>query len=110
MQMTTIMKLDIKAVEVGLLEHGYSDLQRAEQEGENIYLYDIFLWGDEEDDGKIHYYTSSSENLKIDSTDAYESSREKLMTQYKSKLNTYKHTFKKSENGDYYWVSTEIEK
>lgn len=95
--------------------HGYSQIQTAEQNGDYIYIYDKFIYG-RLDVVTAEFYTDSTMKNLIDTSDldwADMSEKEiasDLISKYESQLNTYKHTFKKGENGNYYWVSTEIDK
>ena len=97
---------------------GYSKLQKAEKDEENIYIYDKFMYVDStnmdlnENDSKIHIYTTSDKAKDVgqekDIVWGNDQNLEKYYEKYENELNTFKHTFKKAENGNYYWLSTEI--
>ena len=94
----------------------YSEIQKVEKDQDYIYIYDKFIYVDSskldvnEGDSKIHIYTSSNETNDIGSESSYPTSTKELYKKYEDKLETYKHTFKKAENGSYYWLSSEIYK
>lgn len=94
---------------------GYSRLEKAEQNEDYIYLYDKFLWQESLDylvyDGTVKIYDSSDETNLIGEENEFlpKEDLNKRMDKYYDKLNTYKHTFKKDSNGNYYWISTEPE-
>lgn len=58
---------------------------------------------------EIFKTTSKKELLGTESFETYDSTAY-LNHTYIPKANTFKHTFKKNSNGEYYWYSTEIEK
>lgn len=107
----------------GIGAYGYSEIQSAEKTGDYIYIYDKFIYREDyPTDGEeyIEYYTDSTKNNSIDKIlfsdnnykvieDTIKDNVEanNLISKYNEKLNTYKHTFKKDANGNYYWVSTE---
>ena len=111
-------KLSIYGGGKGTSEHGYSELVKAEKSGDEIYIYDKFIYVDYtsidigETNPKIHIYTTADKGDDISTETATEFSDNvkpaKLFTKYESKLNTFKHTFKQAQDGTYYWVSTEI--
>ncbi|MBR3152629.1 MAG: hypothetical protein IKF52_03385 [Clostridia bacterium] len=90
----------------GTVEFGYSNLEKAEQDGEYVYLYDKFIWVDEKNENEIKVYTSADKTNEI-GTESATSDINTLLNKYDSQLNTYKHTFKKSSDGTYTWISTE---
>ena len=97
---------------LGTCEYGYSEIQSAEKDQENLYIYDKFIYIDttneliSEGDNKTHIYTSSNKTEDIGSEKTDEKVSQ-LYKKYESKLKTYKHTFKQREDGSYYWVSSE---
>lgn len=97
---------------LGTCEYGYSEIQSAEKDQENIYIYDKFIYIDttneliSEGDNKTHIYTSSNKTEDIGSEKTDEKISQ-LYKKYENKLKTYKHTFKQREDGSYYWVSSE---
>lgn len=63
------------------------------------------------------YTDTAKTNKVVDNDDIYKTSNDldisypkEKFEQNIDKFNTFKHTFKKNENGDYYWYSTEMEK
>lgn len=102
----------------GTSEVGYAKMQKAEKEEEYIYIYDKYIYIDSTNydigynDSKVHIYTTSdktndigTENERIWSSDT---AIDNIYQKYENQLKTFKHTFKKSENGSYYWLSSEI--
>lgn len=84
-----------------------SKLLRAEEDEENIYLYDEFIFV-ENTPINTYYYTSSSKKNLIAEVNSYEElDKETVLSKYSGKANQYKHTFKKNTDGIYYWYSTE---
>ncbi len=91
-------------------------LIKAEQKNDLICLYDVFIYQEtydtRDDNSKIYNYSSSSkrEKINIDYTkingdnDYIEQIRNAI-----NKLHIYKHTFKKNEDGNFYWIRTEID-
>lgn len=91
----------------------YAELQKAEKDKEFIYIYDKYIYVDStnydigEGDSKIHIYTSADETDDIGIESEYSIKINELYKKYENKLKTYKHSFKKAEDGSYYWYSTE---
>lgn len=118
----------------GKIDYLHSELVKAEQDGNNIYIYDkmiaISTWSALNGVSYIldntnydDYECSSSADFQSDDTplcpvlinesnmDNYsELLSSKLFKQLSDKLNTFKHTFKKGSDGKFYWVSSEIYK
>lgn len=100
---------------LGLTNRAYSKIIKAEQSGNNIYIYDNFIWYDEYDslvngDSYDYLYKSAGKTsliAKEKSTSSDNIDGNALIAKYKDKLYTYKHTFQKASDGSYYWVSTE---
>ena len=107
---------------LGNCESAYSEIQKVEKSGDKIYIYDKYIFFDEtqlivadkEKDQVVHIYKSSDKKSKNElgtfKNNITDKNTKQLYKKYKSKLHTYKHTFKKDEDGNYYWVSTEIAK
>lgn len=109
-----------------LWEQSNQYLEKAEEKGDEIYLYDKYVHIlDHEDNYSISdIYNASDKKVKI--AENIELSKEikeikdlpvseynqkfieKIEKLTNKKLNTFKHTFKKNTDGTYYWVSTEI--
>ncbi len=91
----------------------YSEIQKVEKDQESIYIYDKFIYVDYTNfdttsgDSKIHIYTSADKTEELGTETSLTTTKE-LFEKYENKLKTYKHTFKKAENGSYYWLSSEI--
>ncbi|MBR3133204.1 MAG: hypothetical protein IKG42_03950 [Clostridia bacterium] len=92
----------------GTVEYAYSTITKAEQDGDYIYIYDKFIWVDETDEKNIKVYTTSDETNQIGTESFHSDAGNRLLYQYDSSLHTFKHTFKKSSDGTYKWISTEI--
>jgi len=97
----------------------FNKYQKIEQEKDRIYLYDnaISCHAEMQD----HYCTKEVdtnlyENVIFDANnsntniDTFEDMANHIFSNLLDKTNTYKHTFIKSEDGSYYWHSTEIVK
>lgn len=103
---------------LGYVTSAQSSIQKAEQKGEYIYIYDKFICCDYinkyENDGDANYYTSSNKTTELDIKVNYVEGRtekeeeKEILQNNMDKLTTYKHTFKKGTDGNYYWLSTEI--
>ena len=107
---------------LGNTKYAYSEIQKVEQNEEEIYIYDKYIYLDftnalvAYDDELVHVYTSADKTKEIgkekDNFKFNQETREydlkDVFEKYEDKLNTYKHTFKKAEDGTYYWVSSEI--
>ncbi len=109
----------------GVLDYGYSEIQKVEKDDNNIYIYDKYVCIDflqflvsfDASDGNVHIYSSSDmtkEVGKLENIDEFGDELISLETfkaiydKYENNLTTYKHTFKKTANGEnYYWVSSE---
>lgn len=115
-------------------ENSESRLIKAETDGNNIYLYDNYVHMVEVDDirdginyaGTYDIYLASdrktllAESINLENEGVYENishlSGDALKKAYLEnvekiigkELKTFKHTFSKDLNGNYYWVSTEI--
>lgn len=103
----------------GYYTYGFSKIEEARQDENYIYIYDTFIYAEdvlELTDMYTIFYINSTKSLKIgedqlvgvfipfELDDTIE-----LISKYEDKLNTYKHTFRKNADGEYYWISTEIE-
>lgn len=102
---------------------GASEMIKYEQEGDNLYIYDKAVFCHH--DSSIYCYSAIDESSKdgispiawVSNGPATPSNlkREDVNPKYiienmNDKLYTYKHTFKKADNGKYYWYSTEVVK
>lgn len=96
--------------------NGCSQLTKAIQEGDTVYLYDKYIFAaqvPEVDNSGMsnittYYYTSSNKNNLIEKVEENVSLEENvILSKYNEKAQQYKHTFKKDTNGNYYWISTE---
>lgn len=100
-------------------EGSISKLKTAEQNGDEIYIYDQYIHVYDvasetaSDEG---LYTTSDKKTKISdliniSLSGKDQRQEEAFAQYEEKLGnkiqTFKHTFKKNLDGSYYWYSTE---
>ena len=98
-----------------MLEWIYANevIEKVEKDQESIYIYDKFIYVDYTNfdttsgDSKIHIYTSADKTEELGTETSLTTTKE-LFEKYENKLKTYKHTFKKAENGSYYWLSSEI--
>ena len=88
---------------------------KSNKEGNNLYIYDKYVYGEvgsKDNDGNYYYNlyeTPSKEkeiekNVKVDKNDIGS-----IMKTYGDKIKTFKHTYVTDSNGNYYWVSTEID-
>ena len=90
-----------------------SKLTKAERDNDSIYLYDeyIYIYDVPNQDSSIttYYYTSSSktEQIGTEKNSNSEESDSSILTRYEGKAQNYKHTFKKDNEGNYYWYSSE---
>lgn len=102
----------------GYSTYAFSKVEKAIQDENYIYIYDKFIYADDfpnGNEGPTTYYTDSTKSLMLGVADDFitpypfvEGANSVLISKYEDKLNTYKHTFKKNADGEYYWVSTEI--
>lgn len=102
-------------------ENSASKLVKAEQVGNEIYIYDnyVHVYGDmaSVDSSGYDIFDSSDKSLKIASNISFEQifngrvypdvDFDNLQSLTGNKIKTYKHTFKKASDGSYYWFSTE---
>ena len=109
----------------------YSEIERVEKFEDYIYIYDKYICEDTLEaamdmNGKNKFYTTADKTKQIEVDETLfkrgeydysetrigymgiDKSLEKFFKYYEDELNTYKHTFKKVEDGTYYWVSSEI--
>ncbi|MBR5227624.1 MAG: hypothetical protein IKV94_03205 [Clostridia bacterium] len=84
-------------------ENSYRELIKAEKDNNNIYIYDKYLHVVKEDVAVFGIYTASDRKVKIGTVQGFEG-----IEANKNKASEFKHTFTKNEDGNYYWVSTEI--
>lgn len=96
--------------------HSIRKIQSAYKENENICIEDKYMvYNGKYEESKANLYTSSDENAtliaNLDFTKTISMKNEELekelLKQYEKYMQTYKHTFKKNDNGEYYWYSTE---
>lgn len=102
----------------GTSEVGYAKMQKAEKEEDYIYIYDKFVYIDSTNydigygDSKVHIYTTSDKanELGTENEGIWSSNTiiDEIYKKYEEQLKIFKHTFKKTENGNYYWVSSEM--
>ena len=103
-------------------ESSTSKLIKAEQIGDDIFIYDKYVHLVEVENivnginhaGSYDIYSASDKNVKLSSKVDFDKNKlygddiigniEKFLNQ---ELTTFKHTFKKSSNGSYYWYSSE---
>lgn len=95
----------------------FTKIEKATKQGEYIYIYDkcLYVALDPDTEGtaneKLALYTNTDKTKKIDTVEPdwerYHNADSSYMDSYLSKLDTYKHTFKKDLNGNYCWVSSE---
>lgn len=94
----------------------YSKFVKSEQDENNVYIYDKAFIHDFDGSNGNAVYLSIGGTCIIDGaasgiSNYYrngELDSEKVYNDFDSKLNTFKHTFKKAEDGKYYWYSSEI--
>ena len=93
----------------------YSQIQKAEKSGNYIYIYDKFIYldayapGVSESEAKIYTTADEIDCIGTESNIwALDFKIENTYKKYENQLKTFKHTFQKTENGNYYWVSSEI--
>lgn len=116
----------------GGIDYVHSELLKAEQIGDYVYIYDKMIeigsgsdmygvsytldntYNDEYqcfsvDYGEQRDYPLCPVTINESNSDNYnELLSSELFKQLNDKLNTFKHTFKKSSDGNYYWVSSEV--
>ena len=105
----------------------YTKFIKYEQENDNVYIYDnAFIASDS---CYLNSIDSSSpflgvngcysggamelspeDQIKNEQAASYAKKKDSIFIDYESNINTYKHTFKKASNGNYYWYSSEIVK
>lgn len=84
-----------------------TNLIKAEEDEENIYLYDEFIFVENTPESTT-YYTSSNKTNIIDKINNYEElDARTVLSKYSEKAKQYKHVFKKNIDGSNYWLSTE---
>ncbi len=111
---------------LGYTKEAESSITSIEKQGDYLYIYDKYLLADmtdyylEETGASIKYYTTSDESQELSNIsendiaviEIYEDNFKEvwnwLYKNYADQLNTYKHTFQIGEDGNYYWVSSEI--
>jgi len=111
----------------GSEEKVYQEFIKADQEDDTVFIYDkafilsrstgILLdkaFYGERDENTFWYYAfgegesdSDEEYSKYVNSDGYAVS-DAVFEDFDSEINTYKHTFKKGEDGNYYWYASEI--
>ena len=91
-------------------------IQKAYQEDDNLYIEDRYMiFKSDVDTSKAEIYNASDDratliaNLDFEKTTSMENEKleKELIMQYENEMQIYKHTFKKNDNGEYYWYSTE---
>lgn len=96
----------------GILVSPVSKITEATTDNEkNIYDKFVFIV-EEPQNTKYSIYTNCEQKNKVEEIDMETAGKiddvEKyVLEKYSDKMTTYKHTFKKDENGNYYWYSTE---
>lgn len=110
---------------LGYMQKAEATITKIEKQGNYLYIYDKYLFADLTDyyqirNGYVDYYTSSdkSEGLPDMSEndrailelyeDNFEEAWSWVYNNYDERLRTYKHTFQIDDDGNYYWVSTEV--
>lgn len=85
-------------------------LLKAEQKDDEVYLYDNYLRiaASYETSEAEYYYATSDKTIKLPSKEYIDSSNYSSNFTEGNTLPLYKHTFKKNNNGTYYWVSSEL--
>lgn len=76
--------------------YGEVEFEKYEEKEDSIEIYDRYLWIEYDVNGDVYYKSRFNKNEKLDSTN-----------KDFSKGALYKHTFKKDNNGNYYWYSSE---
>lgn len=88
----------------------YKEISKFYKDGDNYYIEDKYLVHININD-KDYLYGDSNQKVLIaefEMPDTYlESELEDKISEYNSKMVTYKHTFKMDEEGNYYWYSSE---
>lgn len=89
-----------------------STITKAYIEEDMLYIFDKYLLISESSDAPNKYdiYSSSVSDVmeKVEiNMESISDIEHYVMGNYKDKMAEYKHTFKKNDNGEYYWVSTE---
>lgn len=102
----------------GTSEVGYSKIQKAEKDENYLYIYDKYIYIDSnnmdigEGDSKVHIYTTADKmnDIGTETEEIWNSSSatERLYQKYENQLKTFKHTFEQTDDGNYYWLSSEI--
>ena len=85
---------------------------KAEQNDNEIYIYDNYIreiWN-LSGNNEVSVFATSDQNIKIleDTSEKYKSDYFEYLSEIGNTLPIYKHTFRKADNGSYYWVSTEL--
>ncbi len=90
-------------------------LIKAEKQGDSLYIYDkaVYCIGDVAGSNCYTSIDKDEQNYIYEDTYADTQRTTKEVAEYainnlSDKLNTYKHTFKKAKDGNYYWVSSEL--
>lgn len=110
----------------GGTETGYSNMTKlvsAETDGDNIYIYDKYIMTEEiASAGSIKvsdftfnmYSTSDKSNLIVRGVSydeyykKYSNNFNNIESEFGTAVKTHKHTFKKDQSGNYYWISSEV--
>lgn len=94
-------------------DHHYTSFIKSEEVDDQLYIYEKYLYIDEvcddDYDNCIDYiYTNEDKQNKLGEInyEDYETSSE-LFEKYGDNAVTYKHTYKKNSDGNYYWYSVE---
>ena len=105
-----------------------SDIVSAEKKGNEIYIYDNYIRRIDEERSlaqekyyeNMTFYADSEEKIKIAEVNENEAEYNTIINEYEWAdlsrfdnilgivLPQYKHTFRQADNGEYYWVSTEL--
>lgn len=97
-----------------------SYMTKVEKDSNNIYIYDKFIVVKDAEKNNVYgesLYILDTTNDASNIIDEYKNDdvwalkldefNQFFIEKYKNKMKEYKHTFKKNENGEYYWYSTE---
>lgn len=88
----------------GDFNSGYGEIQYAIKDKEFIYIFDKFIYKDEYN---TNYYKSSNSDIPLEENFEIKGTLKDYLLYLFNDLYMYKHTFKKDETGEYYWISTE---
>lgn len=96
----------------GMFSDNERKINRAYMQDEKLYIEDEYMYIEEvhlhsEYEPGIYVYTSSDKTNKIAEYDIDSITIDEVIEENSNKMQKYKSTFEKTEDGEYYWVSTE---